>query len=385
MTTFAPRTGLACCAALMAASLLTVPAHAGSANAAVTDTSAAKPRTLGFALTSLSYDIYKGANDCPDGMAMAAKEIYLAASTPAERTRLQKPENLKEFEQKAYHTTDGKDLCEAPDYPRAAQRTTQSKISYGMNVDGTTDGHATDNTCAHEKFSGPNGEAAIDNQTYRVLGCSSNYRGFPGEEGYLESLKNAAFKDGGTTVLIEVTGVTDPKNSDNVTVGVYNGTTPMMIDANGHMLPYASLTVTDDKKFQATLHGKIENGVLTTEPGDIALTYDFGGYASYYHFKAIRLRLEINADGSAKGMMAGYIAASDVDLTAHAKQASAEMIGYDCPTFSQAVRRYADGFKDPKTGQCTALSTAFSITAIPAFVIHPEDSKKTAAAAAPAH
>jgi hypothetical protein len=170
-----------------------------------------------------------------------------------------------------------------------------------------------------------------------------------------------------------------------VTVGVYNGTTPMMIDANGHMLPYASLTVTDDKKFQATLHGKIENGVLTTEPGDIALTYDFGGYASYYHFKAIRLRLEINADGSAKGMMAGYIAASDVDLTAHAKQASAEMIGYDCPTFSQAVRRYADGFKDPKTGQCTALSTAFSITAIPAFVIHPEDSKKTAAAAAPAH
>jgi len=385
MTAFVPRTGLACCAALMATSLLTAPAHAGSANAAVTDTSAAKPRTLGFALTSLSYDIYKGANDCPDGMAMAAKEIYLAASTPAERTRLQKPENLKEFEQKAYHTTDGKDLCEAPDYPRAAQRTTQSKISYGMNVDGTNDGHATDTTCAHEKFTGPNGEAAIDNQTYRVLGCSSNYRGFPGEEGYLESLKNAAFKDGGTTVLIEVTGITDPKNSDNVTVGVYNGTTPMMIDANGHMLPYASLTVTDDKKFQATLHGKIENGVLTTEPGDIAMTYDFGGYPSYYHFKAIRLKLEINADGSAKGMMAGYIAASDVDLTAHAKQASAEMIGYDCPTFSQAVRRYADGFKDPKTGQCTALSTAFSITAIPAFVIHPEDSKKTAAAAAPAH
>jgi hypothetical protein len=83
-------------------------------------------------------------------------------------------------------------------------------------------------------------------------------------------------------------------------------------------------------------------------------------------------------------MLAGYIAASDVDLTPHAKQESAEMIGYDCPTFAQAVKRYADGFKDPKTGQCTALSTAFNIEAIPAFVIHPEDAKKTAAAA-PAH
>ena len=143
MNTFVPYTGLAC-AALMAAGLVTAPAHAGTAAAAVPDTTTAKTRTLGFALTSLSFDIYKGKDDCPDGLAMAAKEIYLAASTPAERTRLQKPENLKEFEQKAYHTTDGKDLCEAPDYPRAPQRTTQSKVSYGMNVDGTTDGHATD-------------------------------------------------------------------------------------------------------------------------------------------------------------------------------------------------------------------------------------------------
>jgi len=385
MIAIVPRTGLVCCAALLAASLYAAPAKAGAASAAVTDPATAKPtRTLGFAVTSFPYAIYKGANDCPDGMAMAAKEIYLAATTPAERTRLTKPENLKEFEQKAYHTTDGKDLCQAPDYPRAPQRTTQSKISYGMNIDGTDDGHATDTTCAHEKFTGPNGEPAVDNQTYRVLGCSSNFRGFPGEEGYLESLRNAAFKDGGTTMLIEVMGVKDVQNSDDVTVGVYNGTSPMMIDANGHMLPYASLTVTSDKKFQATLHGKIENGVLTTQPGDIALEYDFGGYPSYFHYKAARLRLQLNADGTAKGMLAGYLVASDVDLTPHAKQESAEMIGYDCPTFSQAVRRYADGFKDPKTGQCTALSTAFNIEAIPAFVIHPDDAKKTAEVA-PAH
>jgi hypothetical protein len=124
--------------------------------------------------------------------------------------------------------------------------------------------------------------------------------------------------------------------------------------------------------------------VLTTQPGDIGLEYDFGGYPSYFHYRAARLRLQLNADGTAKGMLAGYLAASDVDLTPHAKQESAEMIGYDCPTFSQAVRRYADGFKDPKTGQCTAISTAFNIEAIPAFVIHPDDAKKTAEAA-PAH
>jgi hypothetical protein len=150
-------------------------------------------------------------------------------------------------------------------------------------------------------------------------------------------------------------------------------------------MAYASLTMTSDTKFRNTTHGKIVDGVLITQPADINLQYDFGGYPSYYHMKAAHLRLKLQPDGSAKGLLAGYIDNSDVDLTKHAKQESAEMIGYDCPTFSQAVRRFSDGFKDPKTGQCTAISAAFDITAIPAFVIHPEDAHRTADAASPAH
>ena len=91
MITIALRIGFACSAALLAASVLTAPAHAGSANAAVTDTPAAKTRTLGFALTSLSFDIYKGANDCPDGMAMAANEIeaLIKAAIPDARVTVE--------------------------------------------------------------------------------------------------------------------------------------------------------------------------------------------------------------------------------------------------------------------------------------------------------
>jgi hypothetical protein len=368
----------ACCAAWSQGAI------AASANAATTDPSAAKARTLGFAVTSLPFALAKNADDCPDGLAMAAKEIYLSAASPAERQRLTKPENLKEFEKLAYHTTDGRDLCAVPDYPRAPMRTPKGHISYGMNLDGTSDGSATPNTCSHEKFTGPNGEVAVDNQTYRVLGCLSNYRGFPGEDGYLESLRNQAYKDGGTTMLIEVMGVKDGRNDDNVTVGIYNGTSPMVLDPNGHMLPYASLTMTDDKKFQNILKGKIVDGVVTTEPSDIRLHYDIGGYQRTYDMKSARLRLELKPDGGVKGLMAGYLDLNDVDMTKGSRQESTEMVGYDCPTYSQAVRRYADGFKDAKTGQCTALSTAFEINAIPAFVIHPEDARKTASVAAPA-
>ena len=349
---------------------LAVPVHAATPES----------KTMGFAVTSYPFAIYKGADDCPDGMAMAAKEIYLLSVPPAERERLTKPENLKEFEQHAYYTPEGKDLCTVLDYPRAPQRTTHGHVSYGMNLDGTADGAATPTTCAHEKFTSPDGVTGVDNQTTRVFGCSSNYRGPVGEMGYLNSLRNSGLKDGGTTILIELIGVTDTRNDDNIQVGIYNGADPMALDATGHMLPYASLSVTEDKTYQVVAHARIKDGIVTTDPVDLKIHYDVGGGKKVYHMRGGRLRLELTPDGKAKGMLAGYITIEDVDVTANKKQSGSEMIGIDCPTFSQAIRRYADGYPDPVTGKCTALSTAFEIEAIPAFIFHPAEERKTAEA-----
>jgi hypothetical protein len=342
---------------------------AGAATAA--DGAGGHGRTIGLAVTKYPFALYKGADDCPDGMIKAAKELYLDSVSPAERARLQRLENLKEFEQKAYHTPDGRDLCEVPDYPRPPQRAPQGKVSFGMNLDGTSDGHATATSCAHEKFVGPDGQP-VDNQHYRLLGCQSNYRGFPGEEGYLESLRNSGIKDGGTTILIEIMGVDDEKNDDAVEVGIYNGADAMVIDPTGNvMLPYASLSVTSDPKYRSVGKGRIENGVVITEPMDVRIRYDFGGSMREYTMRAVRLHLTLKGKAGAEGMMAGYVAVSDIDMTRATKQERAEMVAYDCPSWAQAVKRYADGFPD-ENGHCTALSTAFQLTAIPAFVIHPE-------------
>ena len=364
---------------------------AASVSARATE-SGAPGKTLGFAIIDLPFSLAKNADDCPNGFAMSAKDIFLASVAKAEQERLQKPENLKEFEQKAYNTSDGKDLCSVPTYPRAPQRTPQGKMSFGMNLDGTTDGHATPNSCGHPKFQGPDGQP-VDNQLYRVIGCSSNLRGFPGERGYLESLRLSGFYDGGTTLLIEVKNVHDMRNDDNVELGIYNGADPLVTDPNGkQILPYASLSVTDDPKYRTTVHARIVDGVLTTDAFDFHLHYDFGAAISEYNVRGGRIRLEFQPNGEAKGMMAGYIELYDADPVAGKgalnekqkfmqkvnKQYLAEMIGRDCPSYAQAVWRYADGYPDPKTGECTSISTAWDIKAIPAFVMHPETQKSAA-------
>ena len=45
----------------------------------------------------------------------------------------------------------------------------------------------------------------------------------------------------------------------------------------------------------------------------------------------------------------------------------------DCPAMYRAAHELADGYPDPKTGQCTHLSTAFEVGAYAAFIIHPDN------------
>ena len=42
--------------------------------------------------------------------------------------------------------------------------------------------------------------------------------------------------------------------------------------------------------------------------------------------------------------------------------------GIDCAGEYNTLKKLADGMRDPKTGQCTAISSALELKAVPAFV-----------------
>ena len=59
--------------------------------------SAVEGRAYGFVITKFSPALYESEEDCPGGYAMDSRQAYLSTQTPAERTRLQLPENTAEF------------------------------------------------------------------------------------------------------------------------------------------------------------------------------------------------------------------------------------------------------------------------------------------------
>lgn len=357
------------------ASLVSALTISGSAAQADVDTD----RTIGLVVVSFYTSVYetKYMEECPRGLAIGNDEIWWKSLDPAVRDELTNGGEIEPVTgirraMSAKRGPNGEDVCANPlivqDPPL---KIVEGKISYGMNLDGNVDGLPTENTCSHENFTTPDGEPGIDNQLYRLLGCTYGWR----DSGYIETNANGELRDTSQGVtLIEISDVDDRHNDDDVTVRMYRANDVLPKDSQGNILPFASYRVHDIPGYGNAAKGKIKDGVLTTSPIEAFLPY-YGNLAhSEIHLRDMRLRLDLHAtQDRAKGMIAGY---RDVEnfWTYFRKGGYMAVTGqFSCPATYVAAWELADGYPDPETGKCTALSSAYSIEAIPAFVIRPED------------
>lgn len=328
---------------------------------------AASGRTLGFVLTNFAPAHDPGPNDCPMGPAQTPQQMYLATAKldPAERQRLLRPENGRELIQRAIKGPNGEDLCRVPEAVlHPPLNIVEGEVANGLDLDGAIDGQAAPGTCAHRPFTSPAGEAGIDNQQYRAIGCIGFYR-----QGDYARLINSFMAGGEFTFVLELRGVDDLRNDDDVEVGLYNSRDPVFTDAAGKILPHASMRVAPDSKYRNEMRGRIVDGVLTTEPADIHLFFSQAAAPAEYEFKAARFRLTVAPDGTLRGLMGAYRSLDNIKKGG-GTAGGAAVIGMDCPAYHAALRQLADGYPDPATGLCTALSVAHHVAAVPAFIVH---------------
>ncbi len=339
--------------------------------------------TRGFIVTNFAFASYDGGPaDCPDGLNMSAKDIYLQSLPAAERERLSKPEAEKELWKLLYapggNLGPGKrthNRCADPeDFESPPLRTIQGHVADGMDLQGAS----TANVCKHQRFTSTDGKTEVDNQLWRAMGCIRGWR----HGADIEKYAHDNIRAGEYTILLEITGMTDPRNDGHVQVGFYSSTDQASVDAAGNVLPDASLQVHDDPRYRAVANGRVIDGVVTTDPVDVRLKYRSAGYVDTdFYIRGARLRLELQPDGSAKGIIGGYY---DVEtlydgFIRQPQVVTSVLLAYSCPAVYAALNQFADGYPDPKTGKCSAISTAFRLEAIPAFVVHPKDAKtKTA-------
>jgi hypothetical protein len=321
-------------------------------------------KTIGLVLTDWRYALYQTPKmeECPEGLQSGEVAQFKAQNDPVGHLNkfggtfaLRGPNG----ENASYSPLAVEDVL-----PFKELKTT---VGYGFNLDGTADGHATRKTVAHEKFTSPEGEQ-VDNQMARVVGCVQGWRktGFMAEF-YSKEVETSPVN----RHLIEITGVSDESNDPDVEVTIYKGRDRLVRTASGAFIPFMSHRI--DERFPQYIlktHGKIVDGVLITDPIPFArLPLLQIELPNERHIHDLTLRLKLTGDG-AEGLLGGYEELGSW-WNNHSKGPGSDIGKYSPALIYKALHRYADGYPDPATGQPTAISVAYQVSAVRALVVHP--------------
>jgi len=331
-------------------------------------------RTLGFVLVDFTFEQPdRPPNACPEGWNIDERDLYakeLARTDPEAAGRV-----APGFEYAlALRAKGAPDPCKEPEqFTTEPHHLAQGiEIAPGFDLDNVASSESAPgpNACAHDDFMGPTGESGIDNRLWTALGCIKGYaRG-----GTIDEYAINNIREGQRTILVRLSGVDDLRNDDHVELGLFSSPDPIPADTAGSLMDAASLSITDDPRHRNVMNARIVDGVVQARSEELRLDFRGQFLESEFVLRNARIRLELLEDGNLRGLVGGYW---DIDgfYDTYAQQASrlgVMTLGFRCPGLRGALRQQADAYPDPETGQCTAISTAFRMAGIPAFVIEPE-------------
>ena len=368
-----------------------------TAPAADVQTSVFQDGKAGFVITHIAYALSKDASEtgaCPDGMTQGNTEIF-AASPQGRRHEGESDQDygrrVNQGAQVLGTAPNGQNMCMNPEAggpdPHFRTVTGKNVPVEGIDLDGQdsrANGKPAPGTCAHDDFRGMNGERGVDNQFFRVVGCSKSFQS-TGQSNTFEIVMYT----GEFGILITLKGVNDVRNASNVEVGFYANADPLQLSPTREALPNATYAMDQDPRFRATAHGRIVNGVLTTDPVDVRFHWIVNSIHLERPLQDARLRATFSPDGGLEGVLAGYTPVEEMydfqygfrngkdakgnpansRLIFGSANGQARVLDHTCNGAYYALKRLADGHRDPKTGQCTSISTQYRIKAIPAFVV----------------
>ncbi len=309
------------------------------------ETASAVAPVRGYVVSSFGY-VYPEASEmaCPGGFNRGAIEMRLDGETPIP------------------------DDCDDPEaHSDPAFKTMQASASFaGIDIDGITSQAQSPlaGECAHDDFSGETGEAGLDYQLWRAIGC---IRGF--QEGEIADIVvGGAVREGSMTILFEVS----EEAGAGIAVRAFASEEKPPTGANGSVLPFATLSVHEDDRYHSTIgEGEMVDGVIVAGPMDLRLRLNIQIVEGDLTFRNATIRMEEHEDGSVTGVILGFQEIDEVYeiFGRQAGRAGAEALSYTCTGLWSALRSQADGDYDPQTGSCSSVSVAYRFEAIPAFVV----------------
>jgi hypothetical protein len=230
----------------------------------------------------------------------------------------------------------------------------------GFDLDNTVSEAGNTQTCGHPDSTDAAGQTGIDNQ----LGVIWNYLIGPLVGEATHALINGAINEGRLLMAVELEGVDDLKNDDDVSLTFFRATGDPYVGTFGYLAP--SQTYMVDQEFPSTtIHNlQIVDGVLTAGPVEFQVPVDVLDEFFIVTVSAGKVRLTIHEDGSATGLLGGIIDVLTL-LEEGYQTNAADEFRLVTPLFLDNT----DMMPNDESG-CDGMSAAFQFSATTGFIVH---------------
>ena len=331
--------------------------------------SAAPAETRGYAISMVHTATYAEKGNCPSGGNGSTTEIHVKILMDQGYSRDQAVKMLTgnerklDFDRRGHLYGQAVDVGDFPtsipdDHIETVQGAGTGHYMYGFNLAGRV---------TPDSFEDPETHELVQNQMWRVFGC---FYGLPVQVADDSALQRGHRLGYGRWTRCR-RGCCRSRaricsNDGDVTVTFDRSLDILMRNRHGGVLAGSSYTIDPDPRNHSVFKGHIKDHVLTIEPGNFFMQGESQFFA-LLRFTDTHLRLKLNDDGSARWHHRRLSAVAGLlPLTCAIR--GEEDSEVDIPGVYYAMKRLADGVPDA-SGQNTAISAAYYLEAVPAYVL----------------
>lgn len=230
----------------------------------------------------------------------------------------------------------------------------------GFDVDGVVSDGTDPASCMKKDFVGPLGEKGVDNQLAALIPDVEKILG-----NAVDGLIQGAIDNGDLLILAEVNGAQSLENDDCVDLTIKIGEGKPTLGTDGVIEAYQTFDVDPAGEVSHGTGGKIEAGVLTIGPFELAIPIAIFDVAFTLHVHDALFRLRVSGeDGTPnEGFLGGGVVPQEI-LDGVGQGAGVDKY---IPVLTIVLNGSAD-LAVNADGTCTQVSAALGITATEAFI-----------------
>lgn len=256
------------------------------------------------------------------------------------------------------------DTC-APGRPRAAILTSLSftrespkGVVPGFDLDGVVSKGDDEASCNKVDFVSPEGTPGIDNQLASLIPDVEKVVG-----NAVDGLVQGAINDGRLNIMIDLDAVDDLRNDPCVRMSVQLGLGKPVLGTDGVIEGFQTFTLKPDAPRSDAGTARIENGVMTAGPFELAVPLKIFDVNFTVHVHKAMFRATIDEDGYMTGMFGGGVETQEIIDGVSQGAGVDKIIGVVGLTLKSAADMAPDA-----NGKCQQISSVLAFKAVPAFL-----------------